>query len=128
MITIPTLGLTTKLVIVGGLIALVAGVSSWKTYQFTRDHYEAVALKDKIITVEKTVKVKELDTLALTRALQKQEAQFKKDQKHEQEIYNWLLENKLPAGSPVCPITPDSELNSDGLRLWNSENRGVEVR
>lgn len=72
--------------------------------------------------------MKELDTLALTRALQKQEAQFKKDQKHEQEIYNWLLENKLPAGSPVCPITPDSELNSDGLRLWNSENRGVEVR
>jgi hypothetical protein len=72
--------------------------------------------------------VKELDILAWNRAWSQQEKQLKEDFQNERNAYNWLLENKTPVGQQVCPIYSDSVLDPNGLRLWNNENRGVEVR
>lgn len=69
----------------------------------------------------KTEKVKELDLQALNKALSKQKQQLEKDHANETEILRYLASNP-PITSPNC------DLDDSGLRLWNSENRGVEVQ
>ena len=65
--------------------------------------------------------MKELDTKTLTAALVKQKAQSDADHEIETDILRYMAAHPV-VSSPVCG------LDADGLRLWNSENRGVEVQ
>lgn len=71
--------------------------------------------------MEKTLKVKELDQVALNKALAQQRKQLEQDHANETEILRYLASNP-PITNPTC------DLDDTGLRLWNDENRGVEVQ
>jgi hypothetical protein len=88
-------------------------------HAWTADSYEKKIQADKYITVVKTQKVAELDQKALTSALIQQKAQLEKDFENEREILRFFQNN---------PAAANCSLNDDGLRLWNNENRGVEIQ
>jgi len=115
------IGLTTKLIVAGSILLGAMGWAGWKAYTLTRDHYENVIQQDKIVTVERTRTIAVLDKEAEKRAVAKAKAQWEADNASTTAFLDFIANNPI-SRSPQCTI------GDDGLRLWNNENRGVEVR
>ena len=116
---LPALSLGSKILLVVAFITTLVGLTAYKTWSLTSDHYEQKIQADKYITVVKTQEIRVLDQKSLTSALTKQKAQLEKDFANEREIKTYLVEH---------PSVAECSIGDDGLRLWNSENRGVEVQ
>ena len=116
---LPVLGLGSKLIILMSLFLISNVFVAYKTHNWTADSYEQKIQADKYITVVKTAEIQVLDQKSLTSALIQQKAQLEKDFENEREILRFLQQN---------PAAANCDIGADGLRLWNNENRGVEVR
>ena len=114
---LPALSLGSKILLVVAFITTLVGLTAYKTWSLTSDHYEQKIQADKYITVVKTQEIRVLDQKSLTSALIKQKAQLEKDFENEREILRFLQQN---------PAAANCDIGADGLRLWNSENRSVE--
>lgn len=117
---LPALSISTKVLCGVGIILMCISVTAYKVHGWTADSYEKKIQAEKVITVVKTLEVKELDQKSLTAALVKQRKQLEQDHANETEILRYLAQ-RPSVTNPSC------DLDDDGLRLWNSENRGVEV-
>ena len=116
-----SLSMPTILIIFGSLLIGSCTLTGFKVHEWTAASYEKQIMADKIITVVKTQEVAVLDQKSLTSALAKQKAQLERDFANLQTVQQYV---------ETHPVTtsPECKLDADGLRLWNDENRGVEVQ
>lgn len=118
---LPVMSITTKLAILFGVVLLTNIFTATKTWQFAADRFEAKIQADKIITVEKTVEIAKRDLEAEQRAVARARKQWEIDNATTEAFLDYIANNPI-VRNPVCT------LDADGLRLWNNENRGVEVQ
>ncbi len=113
------LALPSKWIIIGSILLLSHGFTAYKVWDHMKDQQklETAAMTTKIVTVEKSVLVADMN--ATNKAKEAAVEAVKLKAEIEKGWKEWDEKQK-----PATTECPAFELDADGLRIWNWENTG----